>query len=280
MPHDFCEREDEVLDKEFKVLDKGFVRLVDYMGTDSRVVQSARVSYADGTKTIREDAGLIDYLLRMGHSSPFEQVVFTFHMKLPLFASRQMIRHRTGRLNEISGRYSVMKNEAYVPSRDRVCKQYTDNKQGSGDKFDDITSMLAVKDFKEESEAAFCCYQEYIDSGMSRELARINLPLSTYTEWYWQFDLNNLMKFLYLRLDSHAQWEIRQYAEAMYNIVKVICPLTMKSFENHMLNGVRLSGKEKEAIFEALSDRQGWSSEALNLTDKERINLLSKFTQE
>jgi len=280
MPHDFCEREDEVLDKEFKVLDKGFVRLVDYMGTDSRVVQSARVSYADGTKTIREDAGLIDYLLRMGHSSPFEQVVFTFHMKLPLFASRQMIRHRTGRLNEISGRYSVMKNEAYVPSRDRVCKQYTDNKQGSGDKFDDITSMLAVKDFKEESEAAFCCYQEYIDSGMARELARINLPLSTYTEWYWQFDLNNLMKFLYLRLDSHAQWEIRQYAEAMYNIVKVICPLTMKSFENHMLNGVRLSGKEKEAIFEALSDRQGWSSEALNLTDKERINLLSKFTQE
>jgi thymidylate synthase (FAD) len=279
MPHDFSERESEVLDVKFDVLDKGFVRLVDYMGTDRRVVQSARVSYGEGTKTVREDAGLIDYLLRNQHSSPFEQVVFTFHMKLPIVVARQMIRHRTGRLNEISGRYSVMKNEAYVPTKDRVCKQSSDNKQGSGEKFDDITAMLATKDFKEESEAAFCCYQEYVDAGMARELARINLPLSTYTEWYWQFDLSNLMKFLYLRLDGHAQYEIRQYAQAMYEIAKTICPASMSSFENHMLNGAKVSGKEKDALKNLLDSSYDIASEKLRetLSEKEYKQFMAKF---
>lgn len=279
MGHKIVENADELLDIEYGVLDKGFIRLVDYFGDDSRIVEAARVSYGKGTKTKREDAGLIDYLLRNSHTSPFEMVEVLFHIKAPLVVSRQLVRHRTASLNEISGRYSVIKDEAYVPSKDRICKQSTDNKQGSGETFDDITAMLAVKDFQEESEAAFCCYQEYLDSGMARELARINLPLSTYTEWYWKIDLNNLMKFLYLRLDSHAQWEIRQYAEAMYNIVKVICPLTMQAFDNHILKGVRLSCKEKEAIFEALSKTAGWSPEALNLTDKEINSLLDKLNK-
>jgi len=279
MGRKIVENAEELLDAEYSVLDKGFIRLVDYFGDDSRIVEAARVSYGKGTKTEREDADLIDYLLRNSHTSPFEMVEVLFHIKAPLVVSRQIVRHRTASLNEISGRYSVMKDEAYVPSRDRICKQSTNNKQGSGESFDDITAALAVKDFQEESEAAFCSYQEYINSGMARELARINLPLSTYTEWYWKIDLNNLMKFLSLRLDAHAQWETRQYAEKMYDIVKVICPLTMKSFKNHILDGVKLSGKEKDAIFEALSDRQGWSSEALNLSDKESTNLLDKFNK-
>jgi thymidylate synthase (FAD) len=277
MAHCFSERESEVLDVKFDVLDKGFVRLVDYMGTDARVVQSARVSYGSGTKTVNEDAGLIDYLIRNQHTSPLEQVVFTFHMKLPIVVARQFIRHRTGRLNEVSGRYSVMKDEAYVPSPDRVQKQSVSNKQGSGEPFDNTEASLAVKNFKEEQEAIFCNYNNYVDSGMARELARINLPLSTYTEWYWQFDLNNLMKFLQLRLDAHAQWEIRQYAEVMFNIVKVICPLTMKSFENNILNGVRLSGKEKEAI-KILINNDGYGDlNNTGLTDKQLTELKNKI---
>jgi len=277
MPHDFAVGEKSVLDVQFPVLDKGFVRLVDYMGTDARVVQSARVSYGEGTKTVNEDAGLIDYLLRNHHTSPFEQVVFTFHMKLPIVVSRQFIRHRTGRLNEMSGRYSVMKDEAYVPPIERVQKQSNNNKQGSGENFDRTEAALAIKEFQEEQESIFCNYNDYIDSGMARELARINLPLSTYTEWYWQFDLNNLMKFLALRLDAHAQWEIRQYAEAMYNIVKVICPLTMKSFENHILNGARISGKEKEALKVILTDSDNWSPEQAGLTKRQAEELRAKL---
>lgn len=273
MPHDYSKDENKVLDVEFKVLDKGFVRLVDYMGTDARIVQSARVSYGEGTKTVSEDGALIDYLIRNFHSSPLEQVVFTFHMKLPIFVARQMIRHRTGRLNEISGRYSIMKNEAYVPDIERIQKQSKNNKQGSGDSFNIVDAALIKRSFEEEQEAIFCNYQDYIDEDLARELARINLPLSTYTEWYWQFDLNNLMKFLKLRMDAHAQWEIREYAKAMFNIVKVICPLAMQSFENHLLNGVNLSGKEKEAIKVLISKMDNIGG----LTEKESKNLLQKI---
>jgi thymidylate synthase (FAD) len=279
MPHCFSDSENEVLDVEFKVLDKGFVRLVDYMGTDARVVQSARVSYGEGTKTVNEDAGLIDYLLRNAHSSPFEQVVFTFHMKLPIVVARQFIRHRTGRLNEMSGRYSVMKDEAYVPPIERVQKQSSNNKQGSGESFDRTKAAMAIKEFKEEQESIFCNYNDYIDSGMARELARINLPLSTYTEWYWQFDLNNLMKFLALRLDAHAQWEIRQYAEAMYNIVKVICPLTMNSFDNHVLNGIKISGEEKTAL-KTIFNKVVMSSKDMGLSTRQFEELIKKFDLE
>jgi len=277
MGHKRVEEAEKLLDVEVDVLDKGFVRLVDYFGDDSRIVEAARVSYGKGTKSKREDSGLIDYLLKNSHTSPFEMVEVLFHIKAPLVVSRQLVRHRTASLNEISGRYSVMKDEAYVPSKDRVCKQATNNKQGSGDPFNCVDAALVVKEFQEEQESIFCNYNEYIESGMARELARINLPLSTYTEWYWKIDINNLMKFLYLRLDSHAQWEIRQYAEAMYNIVKAVCPLTMQSFDRHILNGVKVSKAQKEFIKDAIQDLGTLTPENSGLSEKDLKDLLAKF---
>ena len=215
--HSVVEAAEKILDKEYKVLDHGFVRLVDYMGSDDRIVQSARVSYGEGTKTYRQDKGLINYLLRNDHTSPFEQVVFTFHVKMPIFVARQWVRHRTGRMNEISGRYSVM---------------------------------------KDEQERIFNNYHELLDMGIAREISRIDLPLSLYTEFYWQMDLHNLFHFLALRLDGHAQYEIREYARTMFEIVKIVCPIAAEAFENHKLNGVSLSGREKEAVKKILSGEE------------------------
>ena len=234
-----------ILDREFPVLDKGFVRLVDYMGADSRVVQSARVSYGEGTKSYREDAALIDYLLRNSHTSPFEQVVFTFHVKLPIFVARQWIRHRTARLNEISGRYSVMNDDFYVPEPGDLALQSTDNKQGRS--AEALKPELAEKvrtAFAEGQKAAYQAYTSLVDEGLARELARINLPLSLYTEWYWQIDLHNLFHFLKLRLDAHAQKEIRLYAQVLLDIAKKVAPLACESFERHILGGVSFSGEE------------------------------------
>ncbi len=238
-----------VLDKEYPVLDKGFVRLVDYMGGDSRIVQAARVSYGAGTKTVRQDAGLIDYLLRNEHTSPFEQVVFTFHAKMPIFVARQWIRHRTARLNEISGRYSVMADEFYMPHPDDVAEQSTDNKQGR--KSEPMEAERAEKIRSVIDGAHKTSYGEYIkllDEGTARELARVVLPLSLYTEWYWQIDLHNLFHFLKLRLDSHAQKEIRAYAEVMKELASKVCPLAFESFERHIFGGVRFSDTEMAAL--------------------------------
>ena len=236
---------EEILDKEFPVLDKGFVRLVDYMGGDERVVQSARVSYGEGTRSYREDGALIDYLLRNSHTSPFEQVILTFHVKLPIFVARQWVRHRTARLNEISGRYSVMKDDFYIPAGEDLAMQSTDNKQGrSNEALDPALAEKIRTSLADGQKAAYVSYNSLIEEGLARELARINLPLSLYTEWYWQIDLHNLFHFLDLRLDAHAQKEIRLYAKVLLDIAKKVAPRCCASFEKHVLGAVRFSADE------------------------------------
>ena len=249
MAHCIAADGEQLLDKEIKVLDKGFVRLVDYLGDDSRIVQSARVSYGEGTKSYREDKGLIDYLLRNDHTSPFEQVSFTFHIKMPIVVARQWIRHRTAKVNEISGRYSVMKSEFYVPASEDIALQSDDNKQGrqnepvSAELAKEIQNIISA-----EQERVYETYTKLLDMGLAREIARINLPLSLYTEWYWTMDLHNLFHFLRLRMDAHAQKEIRVYADAIFEIVKKITPMAAEAFEKHLLTGVALSGSELEAV--------------------------------
>lgn len=255
--HSVVPEAERLLDKEFPVLDHGFVRLIDYMGSDDRIVQSARVSYGEGTKTYRQDKGLINYLLRNDHTSPFEQVVFTFHVKMPIFVARQWVRHRTGRMNEISGRYSVMKDECYIPAKEHIALQSEDNKQGRKDEaVDDETASKVQSLLQKEQESIFSTYHELLDMGIAREISRIDLPLSLYTEFYWQMDLHNLFHFLALRMDGHAQYEIREYANVMFEIVKTVCPIAAEAFENHKLNGVSLSEKEKEAVRKILSGEE------------------------
>ena len=236
---------DELLDKELKVLDKGFVRLVDYLGGDDRIVQAARVSYGAGTKSVREDAALIDYLLRNEHTSPFEQVVLTFHVKVPIFVARQWVRHRTARMNEISGRYSVMGDEFYVPDAPDVRPQSKTNKQGRSDHVLPLdTTRTFLETLESDQSILFQRYQQYIDAGVARELARINLPLSLYTQFYWQIDLHNLFHFLRLRLDAHAQLEIRAYGEVLARCARAVAPAAYASFEKHIVNGLRISATE------------------------------------
>ena len=249
MGHIIVPEAEKLLDQEIPVLDKGFVRLVDYMGGDARIVQTARVSYGEGTKTVHQDAGLIDYLLRHEHTSPFEHVVFEFHCKMPIFVARQWIRHRTARLNEISGRYSVMKNEFYLPPREQISMQSTDNKQGRENDSVPVELQDKVLELlKSDQSSSYSNYSEILNDGIARELARINLPLSMYTEWYWQMDLKNMLHFLKLRMDSHAQWEIQEYARAIATVVKATCPMVYESFERHILNGAKFSSDEIAAI--------------------------------
>lgn len=253
MAHSIVPEAEEILDKEYKVLDKGFVRLVDYLGSDQRIVQSARVSYGNGTKTVSQDAGLIDYLLRHQHTSPFEQVVFTFHVKMPIFVARQWVRHRTGRMNEVSGRYSIMKDEFYVPETKDIEPQSKDNKQGRSDQpFDEAKAKEIQAALEKGQKDSYESYSELLDTGLAREVARINLPLSLYTEFYWQMDLNNLFRFLKLRLDGHAQYEIRQYAQVMLELVRKVCPMAVASFENDMNRAVSFTGEEMDALRKVL----------------------------
>jgi thymidylate synthase (FAD) len=245
MPHCLVPTAEEILDKEYPVLDKGFVRLVDYLGGDERIVQAARVSYGAGTKSYREDAALIDHLLRNEHTSPFEQVVLTFHVKLPIFVARQWIRHRTARVNEISGRYSVMKDDFYVPAPGAIALQSPDNKQGrAAEALPEEEAKSRIASMEAAQKAAYAEYSELVDAGLARELARIDLPLSLYTEWYWQIDLHNLFRFLSLRLDPHAQLEIREYAKVLLEITRAVAPAASASFENHLLGATRFSAEE------------------------------------
>ncbi len=241
-----------LLDQEIKVLDKGFVRLVDYMGGDQRIVQAARVSYGAGTKTLRQDRGLIHYLLKNEHTSPFEQVILTFHTKMPIFVARQWVRHRTARLNEISGRYSIMRDEFYVPEPDQMRGQSSDNKQARSDEvLPNAADMIA--EMEADQRQLYSHYEGMIEGGLAREVARANLPLSLYTEWYWQIDLHNLLRFLRLRMDSHAQYEIRVYAEAMAQCAKAVAPLAYEAFVEHILGSARFSRAECEALTALLS---------------------------
>ncbi len=256
MAHCIVPQAEEILDKEFKVLDKGFVRLIDYYGSDERIVQAARVSYGNGTKTVSEDAALIDYLMRHQHTSPFEQVVFTFHLKMPIFVARQWVRHRMGRMNEVSGRYSIMKDEFYVPEESCIARQSKNNKQGRDDEpLPKEEAQNVQKEFIEEQEKAYSSYSKMVESGLAREISRINLPLALYTEFYWQMDLHNLFHFLKLRLDSHAQYEIREYAKVILEMIEKVCPMATASFENDMNNSVTFTKEEMAALKEVLSGK-------------------------
>jgi len=244
----FVEEAEHILDTPFDVLDKGFVRLVDYLGGDARIVQAARVSYGEGTKTVREDRALIDYLLRNDHTSPFEMVSLTFHCKMPIFVARQWIRHRTAKVNEISARYSVMKDEFYEPSPEVISLQSKNNKQGRGEAADEALAQEFLTELRGIEKAAYTSYQKMTEAGLAREVARIGLPVNLYTEWYWTMDLHNLLRFLQLRLDPHAQWEIRQYAQAILKITKKVAPMTCEAFEEHWSGGVHLSRSELKAL--------------------------------
>jgi thymidylate synthase (FAD) len=225
----------------------GFVRLVDCMpreNLDSSIVQAARVSYAEGTKTSRSDEGLIRYLLRHWHTTPFEMVDFKFHIKMPIFVARQHLRHRTASVNEMSARYSVVPDEYFVPEEYRM--QSRVNKQGSEGVLD-LEQSLKESPTKSCSEA-FGVYQKLLDSGCCRELARCHLPQSTYTEFYWKINLHNLMHYLQLRMEDGAQKEIRDYANAIYDLVAPLAPLTMKAFRDFRLNNMQLSAIEIDCI--------------------------------
>lgn len=249
MAHSRSEAAEALLDRHVQVLDHGFVRLVDYMGGDDRIVQSARVSYGGGTKTVREDAGLIDYLLRNQHTSPFEQVVLTFHVKAPIFIVRQWVRHRTARMNELSGRYSVLHDECYLPGVDDVRFQSKTNKQGSSnEKPSEELAQNVIDRLKNGQTLAFEDYHALLNDDIARELARINLPLSVYTEFYWQIDLNNLFHFLALRLHPHAQKEIRLYAEVLADAAKAVAPMAYEAFTKHQLKSCRFSQPEMAAL--------------------------------
>jgi len=239
----------ELLEKEFKCLNLGFVRLIDVMGDDSSIVQAARVSYGKGTKTVNEDRGLIRYLMRHRHTTPFEMVEFKFHIKLPIFVARQWIRHRTANVNEYSGRYSEMKDEFYIPELEQIRFQSQINKQGrSEETLDENTSKEILQLLVANQVKSYDDYKTLLDKGLTREIARITLPLSNYTEWYWKIDLHNLFHFLKLRLDSHAQYEIRVYAESIANIVKIVVPLAWEAFEDYQLNSLYFSKQELKII--------------------------------
>ncbi len=245
---------ENVLNKEFKCLNHGFVRLVDIMGDDSSIVQAARVSYGQGTKTIREDKGLINYLLSHAHTSPFEMVEFKFHCKMPIFVARQWIRHRTASVNEISGRYSEMKDEFYVPEIGKVNIQSKDNKQGRCEELEIELQKSIIDSMTEEQRRLYDSYRDYLEKGTAKELARIDLPLSLYTEWYWKIDLHNLFHFLRLRLDAHAQYEIRVFGEVMYEIVKECCPMASEAFEEHVLHSKKFSKTEMQILKSVISN--------------------------
>jgi thymidylate synthase (FAD) len=255
-----------LINKEYKCLDKGFIRLVDYMGDDAAIVQSARVSYGKGTKSVTEDRGLIRYLMRHRHTSPFEMVEFKFHVKLPIFVARQWIRHRTANVNEYSGRYSEMRDEFYIPEPEQIRPQSAVNKQGrAAESMDKDRVEEIIENYRKVQEILFNDYTNLLDTGLARELARINLPLSTYTEWYWKIDLHNLFHFLRLRLDVHAQYEIRVYGEVMAQIVKQIVPLAYEAFEDYILNKLVFSAPESKVLKKMLNENVMYDKDELKL---------------
>ena len=271
---------DAILDKEYKVLDHGFVRLVDYMGSDESIVQAARVSYGQGTKKVSEDRALIRYLYRQRHTSPFEMVEFKFHVKLPIFVARQWIRHRTANVNEYSGRYSVMKEEFYVPRPEDIRYQAKYNKQGrSEEELPDALKTEFIRFLEETNKQVYRKYDDLIEQGLARELARIGLPLSLYTEWYWKIDLHNLLHFLKLRLDRHAQQEIREYARVMAEMVKTVCPMAYEAFEDYNLNAVSFSAPELKLLRKSLPDipTDPDSLASVGLSKREAAELVAKL---
>ncbi len=236
------------MNREIKCLDYGFVRLVDYMGDDGAVVQAARVSYGAGTKSVSEDRGLIRYLMRNRHTTPFEMVEFKFHCKLPIFVARQWIRHRTASVNEYSGRYSTMKDEFYMPELEVIARQSNANKQGRDELLTPEQAEVVREILKRDYATVMGDYNRLMEMGVAKELARVGLSLGAYTEWYWKIDLHNLLHFLGLRLDAHAQYEIRVFANAMASILKDAVPASYEAFLDYRLNALTLSAPEIAAI--------------------------------
>lgn len=264
---------DKIEGKEYKCLDKGFIRLIDIMGDDSSIVQAARVSYGLGTKSRSEDRTLLRYLMRHKHTSPFEMVELKFHVKLPIFVARQWIRHRTANVNEYSGRYSEMPDEFYLPDKEQFRTQSEVNRQGRSDEqIDEHTAEEVRKDFDNIQKYLYEKYQNTLERNVAREIARINLPLSNYTEWYWKIDLHNLFHFLKLRLDWHAQYEIRIYAEKIAEILKELLPMAYEAFEDYELNSVTFSKNELTILKESLNTN--FSTELIEKSGLKKLETL------
>jgi len=279
---------EKILYEPVSVLDHGFVRVVDYMGDDSSIVKAARVSYGKGTKKVSTDSGLIKYLMRHRHSTPFEMCEIKYHVKLPIFVARQWIRHRTANVNEYSARYSILDKEFYLPSKENLAAQSASNRQGRGElingkQADNILSIL-----KKDAEQTYADYELMLNEkydgskinennkGLARELARMNLTLNTYTQWYWKTDLLNLLNFLSLRADNHAQYEIRTYANVMIDSLKRWVPITFEAFMDYRVGGMELSEKGKTVIQKMLKG-QKCDFENSKLTKREWNELMESF---
>jgi thymidylate synthase (FAD) len=236
---------EEHLYSAYPVLDHGFVRVIDYMGDDAAICQAARVSYGKGTKSVQNDEGLIRYLMRHWHSTPFEMCEIKLHVKLPVFVARQWIRHRTANVNEYSARYSILDREFYIPAPEHIAAQSTINNQGRGETLTGDEAARVLEILKADSARAYDNYEAMISDdgqqGLARELARMNLPANIYTQWYWKVDLHNLLHFLRLRADSHAQYEIRVYADEICKIVADWVPYAYAAFEDYRMGGATLS---------------------------------------
>ena len=284
-----CKSLEKILYQPFNVLDHGFIRVMDYMGDDSAIVQSARVSYGKGTKKVSNDKGLIRYLMRNWHTTPFEMCEIKLHVKLPIFVARQWIRHRTANVNEYSARYSILDKEFYIPKVQHMSRQSITNKQGRENNLSKKYALNFLQILKNDAERSYKNYEhmlnerpggEIIDEnkeGLTRELARINLTLNTYTQWYWKIDLHNLLHFLYLREDSHAQYEIQAYADVILNkIVKRWVPYTYNAFKEFQLESYNLSRNATEIIKKKLRGEKV-NYENSGLSKREWVELTNKF---
>ncbi len=282
---------EDVLFQPIPVLDHGFVRVIDYMGDDAAVVQAARVSYGKGTKKVSDDAGLINYLLRHRHTTPFELCEIKYHIKVPIFIARQWIRHRTANVNEYSARYSVLDREFYIPSEDQLAAQSASNRQGRGDLLTGDEAQRVLNLLREDATATYDHYVEMLNEdeegnvidesrdGLARELARMNLTLNTYTQWYWKIDLHNLLHFLSLRTDSHAQYEIRVYADAMLETIKRWCPITFRAFMDYRVGGVTLSARAMVVVKKFLAG-ENVSQEDSGMSKREWRELMTSLERE
>jgi len=279
---------EKILYDAISILDHGFIRVVDYMGNDSSIVQAARVSYGKGTKKVSTDSGLIKYLMRHWHSTPFEMCEIKYHIKLPIFIARQWIRHRTANVNEYSARYSILDKEFYLPDSEHLAAQSQINRQGRGDVLKGEQAKKVLDLLKNDAEQTYKNYEEMLNerydgtvinegkTGLARELARMNLTLNTYTQWYWKTDLLNLMNFLRLRADHHAQYEIRTYADAMLDTVKKWVPITYEAFMDYRVGGTEVSSKGKRVI-QKLMKGENVSLEQSGLSKREWNELMEAF---
>jgi len=279
---------EDILYQVHPVLDHGFIRVVDYMGNDASVVQAARVSYGHGTRKLRDDSGLINYLIRHMHTTPFEMAEIKLHVKLPIFVARQWIRHRTASVNEYSARYSILDREFYIPEADRLATQSMSNRQGSEGELKDEESKHVLKEIRENAERNYAHYLDLLgedgeespgdDSrkGLARELARVNLGVNYYTQWYWKVNLHNLMRFLVLRADAHAQFEIRAYANVLVSILHRWVPLTAAAFQEHLLGGLHLSASAVKVLQDTFAGK-AVSYEGSGMSKREWGELTSTF---